>query len=210
MDVAAMREQYGQAGISESDLVDDPIEQFRHWFAAWLAEEPFDANLAVVATVDDEGWPQARAVLLKGVDERGFVFFTNYESDKGRAIDATGRAALTFVWREMERQVRVVDPTERLPTDESDAYFASRPRGAQLGAWASAQSTVIEHRDVLEARVAEIAAAHPEEIPRPPHWGGFLMRPRTVEFWQGRADRLHDRLRYHRAGDAWAIERLAP
>ncbi len=210
MDVAAMREQYGQAGISESDLVDDPIEQFRHWFAAWLAEEPFDANLAVVATVDDEGWPQARAVLLKGVDERGFVFFTNYESDKGRAIDATGRAALTFVWREMERQVRVVDPTERLPTDESDAYFASRPRGAQLGAWASAQSTVIEHRDVLEARVAEIAAAHPDEIPRPPHWGGFLMRPRTVEFWQGRADRLHDRLRYHRAGDAWAIERLAP
>jgi pyridoxamine 5'-phosphate oxidase len=200
MDFAAMREQYGQAGVSESDLADDPVEQFRRWFAAWLAEEPFDANVAVVATVDDDGWPQARAVLLKGVDDRGFVFFTNYESDKGRAIDATGRAALTFVWREMERQVRV----------ESDDYFASRPRGAQLGAWASAQSTVIEHRHVLEARVAEIAARHPDVVPRPPHWGGFLIRPRTVEFWQGRADRLHDRLRYRRAADTWTIERLAP
>ena len=205
-----MREQYGQAGIGESDLAADPIEQFRRWFSEWLAEEPFDANLAVVATVDDDGWPQARAVLLKGVDERGFVFFTNYDSDKGRAIDASGRAALTFVWREMERQVRVVGSAERLPAEESDAYFASRPRGAQLGAWASAQSTVIEHRDVLEARVAEIAARHPDTVPRPSYWGGFLVRPHTVEFWQGRADRLHDRFRYRRAADAWTIERLAP
>ncbi|MEZ5168262.1 MAG: pyridoxal 5'-phosphate synthase [Acidimicrobiales bacterium] len=151
MDLAAMREQYGLAGLDETDLAPDPMTQFAVWFDAWASTDPFDANLAVLATVGDDGWPQSRAVLVKGADDRGFVFHTNRRSEKGRALAANGRAALTFVWREIERQIRVVGPAELLPDDESDLYFASRPRGAQVGAWASDQSTVLATRAELEA-----------------------------------------------------------
>ena len=205
-----MREQYGSDGLYEEGVAEEPIEQFRRWFAEWVATEPFDANLAVVATVDPEGWPAARAVLLKGLDDRGFVFFSNHQSDKGVAIDHSGRAALTFVWREAERQVRVVGDIDHLPAAESDTYFASRPRGAQVGAWASPQSQVLQGRAELEQRRLEIEDRFPDTVPRPPHWGGYLIRPQQVEFWQGRADRLHDRLRYRRSGDDWILERLAP
>lgn len=206
-----MREHYTRAGLDESDLAPDPMSQFAAWFDAWASTNPYDANLATLATVGDDGWPSSRAVLVKGADERGFVFFTNRTSAKARAIERTGRAAMTFVWREIERQIRVVGAVEQLPDGESDAYFASRPRGAQIGAWASDQSAEIESRAELEAAEASFEARFPGVVPRPPHWGGYLIRPRSVEFWQGRPNRLHDRLEYRMADDGrWTIVRLAP
>lgn len=210
MDLAAMREQYGMAGLHEPDLAAHPMDQFAGWFESWASTDPYDANLATVATVGVDGWPSSRAILVKGADRRGFVFHTNRRSAKGREIDANGRAALTFVWREIERQIRAVGTVEHLPDDESDEYFASRPRGAQIGAWASDQSAVLASREELEASRTEVEARFPDVIPRPPHWGGYLLRPRSVEFWQGRPDRLHDRLRYDADGASWRIERLAP
>lgn len=206
-----MREHYTRAGLDESDLAPDPMSQFAAWFEEWASTNPYDANLATLATVGDDGWPSSRAVLVKGADERGFVFFTNRNSAKARAIDRTGRAAMTFVWREIERQIRVVGPVEPTSDRESDEYFASRPRGAQIGAWASDQSAEIESRAVLEAAEASVEARFPGDVPRPPHWGGYLIRPRSVEFWQGRPNRLHDRLEYRltERGD-WAVVRLAP
>ncbi len=216
MDLAQMREQYSEVGLREADVADDPIVQFRRWFDEWLAAKPYDANAFIVATTDADGWPSARAVLLKGLDERGFVFHTNRHSAKGLDLEASGRAALCFLWHPVERQVRVVGTVEHLPDDESDAYFASRPRGAQIAACASPQSRVIADRAELERLTAETEGrfADDEMVPRPPYWGGYLVRPHTVEFWQGRRSRLHDRLRYRRPdspGDAdWLIERLAP
>jgi pyridoxamine 5'-phosphate oxidase len=211
MDLADMREQYSDRGLLEGDLDPDPIVQFRAWFEEWAATGPYDPSTMVLSTVDGDGWPTARAVLLKGLDERGFVFYTNRRSAKGRDLRGSARAALTFVWHPIERQVRILGDVELLPADESDAYFASRPRDSQIGAWASHQSEVIGGRDELEAAVAETETTFPDEVPRPDHWGGYLVRPLSIEFWQGRRNRLHDRLRYRRAPDgAWSVERLSP
>ena len=205
-----MREHYSDHGLLEEELHPDPIVQFRAWFDEWASTGPFDASSMIVSTVDEEGWPRARALLLKGLDERGFVFHTNRRSAKGMELDHNPRAALTFLWHPIERQVRVVGDVELLPDDESDAYFASRPRDSQIGAWASEQSAILADRAELEAVVARTAAEYPDEVPRPPHWGGYLVRPVSIEFWQGRANRLHDRLRYRRDGDDWIVERLSP
>ena len=216
MDLAQMREQYSEVGLREEDVADDPIVQFERWFTEWLSTKPYDVNAVILATTDGDGWPSARAVLLKGLDERGFVFHTNRRSAKGLDLDRSHRASLCFLWHPLERQVRVVGTVEHLPDDESDAYFASRPRGAQIAASASPQSEVIADRAELERLSAETEARFgPDEtVPRPPHWGGYLVRPVTVEFWQGRRSRLHDRLRYRRSGstpgESWTIERLAP
>ena len=221
MDLARMREHYSGVGLSEDDVADDPIVQFGLWFEEWLAAKPYDANAVIVATTDADGWPSARAVLLKGLDERGFVFHTNRRSPKGLDLEASARAALCFLWHPLERQVRVVGTVEHLPDEESDAYFASRPRGAQIAATASPQSQVMADRAELERLTAETEARFAAEsaVPRPPHWGGYLVQPLTVEFWQGRRSRLHDRLRYRRSDSApdaagsrstWVIERLAP
>ena len=211
-----MREHYSEVGLSEADVADDPIVQFKRWFEEWLATKPYDANAFIVATADADGWPSARAVLLKGLDERGFVFHTNRHSAKGLDLETSGRAALCFLWHPVERQVRVVGTVEHLPDDESDAYFASRPRDAQIAASASPQSQVIADRTELEHLIAETEArlVATEAVPRPSYWGGYLVRPHTVEFWQGRHSRLHDRLRYRlqdsTEGASWLIERLAP
>jgi len=211
-DLAGMREQYDHGGLDEADAGDDPQDLFSRWFADWLATEPFDANAMILSTVDREGWPSARAVLLKGFDDRGLIFYTNYLSDKARHLDDTGRAALTFLWEPLLRQVRVSGRVSRVPPQESDAYFTSRPRGSQIGAWASEQSKVISGRGVLEDAVAAIEKRFPAEVPRPPHWGGYLLTPSAVEFWHGRVSRLHDRIRFRRApgSDRWIRERLSP
>jgi pyridoxamine 5'-phosphate oxidase len=189
----------------------DPIAQFRAWFREAQAGGIYEPEAMTVATVNADGRPSCRYVLLRGLDERGFAFFTNYESDKARALTAHPYAALTFGWLVIHRSVRVEGAVERLPETESDAYFASRPRGAQIGAWASPQSRALPDRAELERRVAEAEARYAgADVPRPPHWGGFLVRPERLELWQGRPNRLHDRVRYERDGRGWRIERLAP
>jgi len=211
IDVAALRRDYMQRGLAESDLAPDPFVQF----AAWLhdavrcgsIQEP---NAMVLATVSGEGQPHARVMLLKGFGPGGFVFYTNYRSDKARELEAQPRAALTFPWLELERQVRIEGTVEKTTRNEVETYFQTRPRGSRLGAWASPQSRVIAGRSVLEASLAEAEARFPLEIPVPEHWGGYRVVPTQIEFWQGRTNRLHDRLRYRKAGHLWVIERLAP
>jgi pyridoxamine 5'-phosphate oxidase len=199
------------AGLSERDLAADPVEQFGRWFAeAGEAGERLPETV-VLATATADGVPSARAVLLKGVDERGFVVFTNHESRKARELDANPRAALVFLWPSLGRQVRVEGTVERTGRDEVERYFATRPRGSQLGAWASPQSSVIPDRETLDAFVAAAEERFGDaDIPAPPFWGGYRVRPDAVEFWQHQDDRLHDRLRYRRDGDDWTVERLAP
>ena len=205
-----MRIQYRQAGLDVADVDDDPIVQFGIWFDQWLATDPVDGTTVVVATVDEDGWPAARAMLLKGVDDRGFIFYTNRESPKGKALENAGRGAITCVWGGLERQVRIVGSISRVPDEECDDYFASRPRGSQIGAWASHQSAVVNDRGELEKAAADAEERYPNDVPRPPQWGGFVLAPLRVEFWQGRPDRLHDRVLYRRNADAWVIERLSP
>lgn len=212
MEIANIRKEYVWGGLSESDMDADPIRQFEAWFRQALAANLPEPNAMTLATATPDGQPSARIVLLKAFDASGFTFYTNYEGRKGRELTANPRAALLFFWPELQRQVRIAGTVERVSDAESDDYFRSRPLGSRLGAWASAQSEVIPSRDVLEDRVREVAQRFPDgEVPRPPFWGGFRVRPLTIEFWQGRPDRLHDRLRYQRVQpDGWRIERLSP
>ncbi len=197
--------------LEREDLLDDPIAQFHRWL-----DEAEDAgvplpNAMAVATADAQGRPSVRHVLLRGLDERGFTFFTNYESRKGRQLAENPNVALVFLWKELDRQVNVTGTAERVSEQESDAYFATRPREAQVGAWASAQSSVLETREELDVQVKAARKRFAGgEVPRPPYWGGFAVRPDTIELWQGRDSRLHDRFRYARNGDSWRIERLSP
>lgn len=210
-DIAGFRREYSAAGLAEADLDPDPIVQFRRWLAVAIEEGLLEPTAMSLATVDAQGRPSARIVLLKGVDQRGFLFFTNYQSHKGRELAGNPHVALVLYWDRLERQVRVTGRAQRAGEEESDAYFASRPRGSQLGAWISPQSEVLTDRAELEAagtRIAERFGDGP--VPRPPTWGGVRVTPETIEFWQGRRDRLHDRLRYRRNADAWTVERLSP
>jgi pyridoxamine 5'-phosphate oxidase len=210
-EVSAMRRDYMQRALDEADLSPDPIKQFDLWFQeARNCPVIAEANAMVLATVSPEGQPHARFVLLKGFDAKGFVFFTNYVSEKGHDLDSEPRAALTFGWIEQERQVRIEGVVGQMPRSAVEAYFQTRPRGSRLGAWASNQSEVIATRAVLEERLAEADAHFPNDVPPPATWGGYRLAPEKIEFWQGRTNRLHDRLRYRKDGSKWIIERLAP
>jgi len=235
MAIAEIRREYNLAGLRRSDLDGDPIAQFRRWFdqATGLRRsgrirkflikaykslkliqgvEQLDLNAMTLATADRQGRPSARVVLLKGLDERGFVFFTNYNSRKGRELEDNPEAALVFYWPEQERQVCVAGRVSKVPPEESQAYFRSRPRGSQIGAWASDQSSPLKDRTELEQKWQQCEQRFPgSEIPCPAHWGGYVLSPNRMEFWQGRPNRLHDRFRYTRQSDgSWTIERLSP
>lgn len=212
MSIADLRREYALASLDAGDVAADPIEQFERWFSDALAAEIAEPNAMTLATCTPDGRPSARVVLLKGVDPRGFIFFTDYRSRKSQEMEASGRAALCFYWMEIERQVRIEGTISRVEAAESEGYFRSRPRGARIGAWASVQSQVIPHRAWLEAQVRAAAERFGDdgEVPLPPHWGGFRVTPTELEFWQGRPNRLHDRLRYRRGSQGWEIERLSP
>lgn len=210
--IADLRRSYSLKQLSVDDVHAHPIEQFRTWFEEALKSQSLEANAMTLATADGQGRPSARIVLLKGFDDSGFVFFTNYESSKGREIEVNPYVSLLFFWAELERQVRIEGVVEKVSADYSREYFQSRPKGSQIGAWASPQSRVIESRDVLEQRMREFSEdfKHDEVLPLPEFWGGYLVRPRNMEFWQGRESRLHDRIRYRHEDGAWKMERLAP
>lgn len=207
-----MRHEYARAGLDETDLAGDWLTQFRRWLDDATAAGLAEPNAMIVASAGADGRPNARTVLLKGLDERGFVFYTNYGSRKGQELEANPYASLVFPWHAVDRQVRVSGPVSRVDRAETDAYFASRPRESQLGAWASEQSTVVPDRAFVDAAYDRTSDrfAGTERIPAPPHWGGLRVEPDAVEFWQGRIGRLHDRLRYRRTEQGWIVERLAP
>ena len=235
MAIADLRREYGAGGLNRKDLAADPLTQFQQWFGqatvtqsgsrgrrigialfklgdALLGHVPTDVNAMTLATVDQDGRPSARTVLLKGADARGFIFFTNYDSRKGRELAENPNAALVFYWPELERQVCVAGSVARLPPEESALYFKSRPKGSRLAAWASNQSEVVANRAVLEQRWQEMASRFSTDIvPPPANWGGYVLSPLRIEFWQGRPSRLHDRFRYAKEADgSWKVERLAP
>src|SRR5258706_8946743 len=210
MNIADLRQEYMRAGLSEADADRDPLAQFERWFAdAVHAQLPLP-NAMTLATVDAKGAPSARIVLLKGVERAGFVFYTNYRSRKARELEAGGAPCLVFLWSQLERQVRIDGTVERVDAHDSDAYFTSRPLGARLSPSASPQSERVPSRGTLEAAMAQARRRYGDAPPRPPHWGGYRVIPRAIEFWQGRADRLHDRLLYTQSNGGWQIERLAP
>lgn len=214
-DLAALRREYVAGGLDETDLAPDPIVMFRRWLHDATVAGIHEPNAMVVATVSAEGRPSSRMVLLKGLDDRGFVFYTNHDSRKGQDLAGNPACALLFPWHALERQVRVEGDAEPLGEDENAAYFRTRPRAAQLGAWASPQSQVVASRGELDRRYAEVSARVGDGVvPLPPRWGGFRVRPASVEFWQGRRNRMHDRLRYRRVAEGtrarWVTERLAP
>ena len=207
-----LRREYASHALSEDQADPDPIRQFTSWFDEAVSAQLLDVNAMTLATVSSAGDPAARIVLLKGFDQHGFVFFTNYDSAKGRDLAATPRACLLFFWVELERQVRITGSVTKVSTAESDEYFHSRPVESQIGAWASAQSTTVADRAALETRYAELSAQHAGQVvPLPPFWGGYRVKPECIEFWQGRPSRLHDRLLYLRQADgSWARSRLSP
>ena len=213
-DMARLRREYGEHGLDLPDLEADPVTMFRRWFDETVAAGLHEPNAMVVSTVDPAGRPSSRVVLLKGLDERGFVFFTNLGSRKVAEIEANPRVALLFPWHDLQRQVRVEGTASRVSTDEDEAYFSGRPRESQLGAWASPQSQVVASRSALDERYGGVLSrfAELDAVPLPPFWGGLRVAPDAVEFWQGRKSRMHDRLRYRREDDStgWAVERLAP
>jgi pyridoxamine 5'-phosphate oxidase len=206
------RYEHEAPGLHRRDLEVDPVKQFSNWFTAAIEAQIRDVNAMSLATAGADGKPSVRIVLLKGFDQDGFVFFTNYESEKGRQLEANPFAALDFYWIELDRQIRISGRVEKTSREESESYFHSRPLGSQLGAWASPQSEVVDARRVLDARFAEITERYAgNAVPLPPHWGGFRVVPDRFEFWQGRSNRLHDRFRYTRTADGkWQIDRLAP
>jgi pyridoxamine 5'-phosphate oxidase len=210
-DLQKLRKEYTRAGLRESNADLDPIKQFRTWFDEALAADLHEPNAMTLATATRAGRPSARVVLLKGYDERGFVFYTNYEGRKGRELEENPYCALVFYWGELERQVRIEGRSSRLSEGDSDAYYRARPRGSRLSAWVSEQSRPVEGRGVLEERLRELEAKYEgREVPRPPFWGGYRVEPEAIEFWQGRENRLHDRLLYHRTENGWRMERLQP
>lgn len=210
-EISNIRKDYMLHTFNEWDAAADAIEQFTRWWNEALNSEIDEANAMTLATATKNGMPSARIVLLKGFDKNGFVFFSNYKSHKAKELDENPHAALTFFWKELERQVRIEGVVEKVTEQESNEYFFSRPEGSRIGAWASPQSEVIENRQLLDDNVQKFSALFRSNIPRPPHWGGYRVIPAVIEFWQGRSNRLHDRLRYTRSENSnWKVERLAP
>jgi pyridoxamine 5'-phosphate oxidase len=210
-EIQGLRKEYRQASLNESELQADPFLQFKYWFEQAISAQLPEPNAMILSTVSASGAPSSRTVLLKELDSQGFVFFSNYASRKGREIAANQQVCLLFYWAELERQVRIEGQIEKISEADSDAYFASRPRGSQLGAWASSQSECLDSREVLEQTLQALEQEYAEKaIPRPPHWGGYRVVPNAVEFWQGRPSRLHDRLLYQIEGQNWRVTRLFP
>jgi pyridoxamine 5'-phosphate oxidase len=212
MSIADIRKDYQLRSLSETDVDPDPLKQFQHWWQDALTAKIEEVNAMTLATASSDGVPSARILLLKGLNEKGFVFFTNYNSFKGQQLAENPRASLVFFWKEVERQVRVTGIAERLHDQENDEYFNSRPEGSRIGAWASPQSQVIENREWLEANMQKYQQQFSNQpVKRPPNWGGYVVKPITIEFWQGRPSRLHDRIQYTlNENGQWMIERLAP
>ncbi|MEP7382051.1 MAG: pyridoxamine 5'-phosphate oxidase [Gemmatimonadota bacterium] len=211
MSLADLRRDYSLASLDVADVDGDPIVQFSRWFEEARRADILEPNAMTLATCTPDARPSARIVLLKDVSPHGFAFYTDFRSRKGDELAANPRAALVFLWKEIERQVRIAGMVERVSREESEAYYRSRPAGSRIGAWASRQSAVIPSRDTIEEAVASITAQYPtDDIPLPPHWGGYRVVPEELEFWQGRSSRLHDRLRYRRSTLGWTVERLSP
>ncbi len=208
--LARLRQEYQNPPLRAEELDLDPFKEFEKWFALAVEREPFEPNAMTLATADEKGRPSARLVLLKELDADGFVFFSNYESNKGHDLEVNPQAALVFYWALQHRQIRVEGRIEKLSEGESDTYFATRPRGAQLGAWASRQSRPIDSRDEFHQLLSDAEARHPDLVARPPHWGGYRLVPDQIEFWQGQPCRLHDRIEYLRTDQGWTRRRLMP